>query len=310
MRIVFFASDHFALPCLEMLYNSEDYKLIAVITQPDRRAGRGLKLKATPVKEWAEAKKLTIYQPDDVNASEFLDSLKEISADIYILASFGQILGAEILSMPLIALNIHPSLLPRYRGPAPINWALINGDEITGVTIIKMEPEVDAGKIIIQKEFPIYPDDNSLTLEKRLAEEGALLLKEALFLIANGQYQLKEQEGKPTYAPRLTKKDGLINWQKTALTIHNMVRGLQPWPSAYTYWNKKILKIWQTDFINETLAKPGEIVKVSKDNITVSCGKGSLLIKELQLEGTRRMKVQEFLAGHQIEKGQCLGRGD
>jgi methionyl-tRNA formyltransferase len=306
--IIFFGSDKFAISFLEFLYHFSPHKLKAIITQPDKKGGRGLKFIRTPVKEWSDGKDILLLQPFDANNKNFIKELKEISADIYIVVSFGQILKKEILLLPKIfAINVHPSLLPKYRGAAPINWAIINGEKTTGITIIKMNENIDAGEIIIQKEFQIYPYDTAISLEERLSEEGVVILEQALVEIEDKTFELKPQTGYVSFAPRLNKKDGLIDWKQSAESIHNKVRGLQPWPSAYSFWNGKLIKIWQSDFVEDTKGIPGTVIGVKKDEILVACGEGTFVITEIQIEGAKRMKVKDFILGHKIRMGDRFG---
>lgn len=312
MNIVFFGSSNFAVPSLKALLTTA-HKISCVVTQPDRQKGRHLQLAKTAVKKIAEGASLKIYQPERINTPEAIKFLKDLSPDLFIVVAYGQILSQEILDIPKIfSLNIHGSLLPKYRGAAPINWAIINGEEITGFTIIKMTKEMDAGPVILKKEINIAEGDDALTLEDKLSYLGAQLLLDAIKSIENNNYNLTPQdEEKISFAPRLKKVDGLIHWHKPAKDISNLIRGCAGWPGAFTYYNGKLLKIYRTKVIrlsgDQGISPPGEIMQISKDGIVVATGKDSLMIEELQMEGKRRMKPEEFIAGHRISPGDRLG---
>lgn len=311
MNIVFFGSDSFAVPSLKALLNTGQ-KIPCVITQPDKKKGRHLTLAETPVKTVAKEAGLKIYQPQLVNISEAIKWLKDLAPDLLVVIAYGQILSAEILEIPkIISLNIHASLLPKYRGAAPINWAIIKGEKTTGISIIKMTEKLDAGPIILQKTLEIREDDTSATLEDKLSKNAADSLIDSLEFIRNNNYQLTPQdEGKVSFAPKLKKEDGLIHWHKTAREIHNLVRGILSWPIAFTYYNGKLLKIYKTEVYPQTdiSISPGEILEISKNGVNVSTGKDSLMIRELQIEGKRKMTVAEFIAGHRIRMGEMLGK--
>lgn len=313
MNLIFFGSDRFAVPSLRRIYNSY-HKILCVVTQPDSRAGRGLAVVVTSVKQMAQEFNLPLYQPQDVNANEPQEFLKNLYPDLLCVVAFGQILSRDILAIPkILALNLHASLLPKYRGAAPINWALIRGETETGVSIIKMSPKMDAGEIILQRSLDIKDDDDAQSLEDRLSTQGADLLLEALDLIQANKYNLITQdESGVSFAPKLKKSDGLINWENPAHQILNLIRGCAGWPGAFTYYEGKILKIHRARRISgyqesRISGLPGKILKVSPEGIVVATAKDSLLIEELQLEGKRRMTAQEFIAGHKICPGDRLG---
>ena len=311
MKIVFFGSSQFAVPALRALVNAK-YNIACVVTQPDRRRGRHLVKAATPVKEAALEFKLEVFQPTSVNTDQSLYFIKVLKADLFVVAAFGQILSEGLLQIPKISINIHASLLPKYRGAAPINWAIIKGEEKTGVTIIKLVCKMDAGPMIAQRVVPIAKNDDASTLEPKLAEIGAGLLLQAIDNIKENKYTLTPQkETEATFAPKLNKNDGLINWQDAAEKIHNLIRGCIDWPGAFTYYKGKMLKIYKTEVGPRVLepagSRAGQIIEVTKEKIVMACGKDSLEIKELQLEGKRRMKVEEFISGHKISVGEILG---
>ncbi len=300
MKIIFFGSGAFGLPSLEALIKAKE-NLVAVITAPDKPKGRGLKLKQTLIKEKATSYNLPVFQPEDTKEPHFRETLSSLNPDLGILIAFGSILNREIIALPKMGIiNLHPSLLPEYRGSAPIPRAIIKGEEETGNTIIKINEGIDSGAIIIQERVKIKPEDTAGSLSERMAREGAFLLLEAISLFKEGRAELKTQdEKKATFAPKLKKSDGLIDWKKEADEIYNLVRGLSPWPSAYTFLEAKRLKIWETE-VKEEQGKPGEIISADEKGILVGCKKGSLLIKSLQLEGKKKMSAPEFLRGHAL----------
>ncbi|HOM26629.1 MAG TPA: methionyl-tRNA formyltransferase [bacterium] len=301
MKILFFGSDIFGIPSLEML--KRNFEIIGIVTSPDRPKGRGLRISSTPVKEWAIMNGINIYQPEKFEES-FINKIKKISPDLIVLISYGKILPSSILQIPRIcSINVHPSLLPKYRGPAPIEWAIINGETKTGVTIIKMDENIDTGEIIIQKETEILPNDNAFTLKNKLSLLSSDLLYEGIKIIKEGG-KTYPQKGEVSYAPKLKKQDGYINWKLDATRIHNLVRGVIIWPTAFTYLKinsrKKLIKIYKTE-VGETEGKfgnCGEIIRIEKDYIEVACGNGTIKIKELQMEGKKRMSTSQFLCGY------------
>jgi len=305
MKIVFFGSSNFSTPALKALL-AYGCKIICIVTQPDKEKGRGLGLASTPVKEYAKQVSLKVYQPENINSAESVLFLKGLSADIFVVTAYGQLLSKEILSIPkIMSLNAHASLLPKYRGAAPINWAIINGEHTAGVSIMKIVPEMDAGPLLLDKPVDISKDDNAITLEKKLADISGELLLGALTSIENKNYKLIPQdEDKVSFAPKLKKKDGLIDWGRSAYDINNLIRGCIDWPGAFTSYKSKLLKIYRSKVIpafdNKTLFKDGEVIKAGKEGILVATAKGCLLIEELQIEGKRRMTADEFIMGHRI----------
>ncbi len=313
MKIIFFGSSHFAVPALEALISSP-YEVCAVVTQPDRKKGRYLHLGSTEIKAVAGAAGLEVFQPESVNSSASVKYLKGLSADIFVVVAYGQILSQAILDTPRIfPINIHASLLPKYRGAAPINRAIINGENSTGVTIIKLIRKMDAGPMLMQKEIAITETDDSVTLEDKLRKLGVELLIPALKEIKNKSYKLTEQdEGKAVIAPKLKKSDGYIDWSMPGCRIHDLIRGCLPWPGAFTYYKDKLLKIYKAE-IGSGVSGPagfqaGEILKADKEGLEVATGSGFLLIKELQPEGKRKMTAGEFVTGHKIKTGDILGK--
>lgn len=312
MNIIFLGSSKFAVACLRGLAASQ-HKLLCVVTQPDRKRGRGLSLEGTPVKIAAQEFAVEIFQPADINSKPAEEFLKTKYADIFVVVAFGQILSKEILSIPKkFCINAHASLLPKYRGAAPINWALIRGENKTGVTIIKMTEEMDAGSIIKSEELEIKEDDNCDSLEDKLSKLAANLLVNCIEHIENDDFELiGQKEELVSFAPKLKKENGLINWEKSARDIYNLIRGCFGWPGAFTFYKGRLMKIYQAEILEASPYKesrPGEIQEVEKDKIFIGTGKGQLIIKELQLEGKRIMTAADFIAGHKIALGDRLGR--
>jgi methionyl-tRNA formyltransferase len=311
MNIVFFGSSSFAVPSLRALLTT-GHKISCVVTQPDKSKGRGLLDCCTDIKAAALSYHLELYQPKGINSPEAAGFLKGLDADLFIVVSYGQILSSLILALPKIfCVNLHASLLPRYRGAAPVNWAIINGESYTGITIIRMNERMDSGEIIAQKKAAIEDSDTAITLEDRLAVEGSALLLECLKSIESKNFKLMPQdEGSHTLAPKLKKEDGLINWQVPAKRVVNLIRGTAGWPGTFTYYRGKLLKIYKGKVHSPQStvhSLPGEVIDVSKEGIVVATGEENLIIEELQIEGRRRMSAEEFIAGHDISVGEALG---
>ena len=311
MRIVFFGSSEFAVPILMALKDKEE--VVLIVTQPDRKKGRALKVGCTPVKNLASKWDIEIFQPDNVNSYESIQYLKRFDADVFIVVSFGQILCKGLLDIPSrFPLNLHASLLPKYRGAAPINWAIANGEEKTGVTIIKMNEKMDRGDIILKEEVSIGKNEDAIELSRHLSDKGAEVLLNCITLIKKNALPFMRQDNfEVSCAPKLKKEDGLIDWDSSNIEICNRIRAFVPWPGCWTYWNKKMLKIWKArpySIIGTGMAVPykykpikerhGTVIDVNKNGILVSTGQGGIKIEELQLEDRRRMKVEEFIAGH------------
>lgn len=313
MNIIFFGSTNFSVPSLRALLKIK-HKVTCVVTQPDRRKGRGLHLEGTAVKTAAEELGIKLYQAEQINTAATIDFLKDLKADLFVVIAYGQILSQEILDIPRIfSLNIHASLLPKYRGAAPINWAIIKGEQNTGISVIKMVKEMDAGPIILQKTIQITEVDTAITLEDKLSSLAAESLLEVLDCIESNNYTLiQQEENKVSFAPKLKKEDGRINWNKSAQDIYNLIRGCISWPGAFTYYKGKLLKIYNarvTQSLSHSVTPGyGEIINVSKDGIVVATKEGALVIKELQIEGKRRMKAEEFISGHKICVGEAFDK--
>jgi len=305
MRIVFFGSSQFAVPSLLALKKA-GYRITCVVTQPDRLKGRGMHLEGTAVKQAAQDNKLRIYQPEKINIPDTLSFIRGLSPDLFVVVAYGQILSKTLLSLPeVFAINAHASILPKYRGAAPINWALINGDGSSGVTIIQMAEKMDAGPILMQKQIFIKEEDSYASLSEKLSRLSADLLIGTLKQIKNNEYKLTPQAGTVSFAPKLRKEDGLIKWNTPAKDICNLIKGFAVWPGAFTHHNGKLLKIYKAKISTQEKNNMtyGEVVNVSKSGITVTAKESNLVVEELQIEGKRRMKAEEFILGHKI----CVG---
>lgn len=310
MRVVFMGTPDFAVGTLEALLEA-GHEVVAVVTQPDKPKGRGKTLMPTPVKEAALARMIPVLQPKKVREPEFVETLRKIGPDVIVVAAFGQIISKEILEMPRYGcINVHASLLPAYRGAAPIQWAVINGDKESGVTIMRMNEGLDTGDMIDKVVVPLDENETGGSLFDKLSAAGAKLCAEVLEKLENGTAVFEKQPELSTtdYAAMIDKKMGKINWERPAKEIEQLIRGLNPWPSAYTFMKGKSLKLW-TAFVvyEEREAVPGEIVEIGKEGILVKTGEGLLLIRELQLEGKKRMDTAAFLRGYTVDKGWILG---
>lgn len=324
MRIVFMGTPDFAVPCLEALV-AAGHEIAGVVTQPDRPKGRGHKLTPPPVKVLAEAKGLPVNQPERIKHPDFVGTLKELAPEMIVVVAFGQLLSKEILTLPKYGcVNVHASLLPGYRGAAPIHWAVINGETETGVTIMYMDEGLDTGDMILRESIPIEAGDTTGTVHDKLSAMGARLLVEAVAQIAAGTARRVPQDhAKSTYAPILTKEVELIHWEKNAAEVRNLIRGLNPWPGAFTYYGGQVLKIWSAEeweegtvsvaagrvaASNQPENRPGQVTAVlPKSGFVVLTGHGRLLVTEVQLQGSRRMPAADFVHGHGVTPGIVLG---
>jgi len=298
----------FAIPSLARLIASSN-TIVGVITQPDRPKGRGKKLQPPPVKTLTLQHGLPLLQPEKVKEENFIQWLKAKNPDLIVVVAFGQILPPKILRIPQYGcINLHASLLPKHRGAAPINWALINGEEATGVTTILMNEWMDTGDILLQREIKIEQKDDALTLSHRLSTLGAKLLLETIIQLKKGTLtSLPQNHSKASYAPALKKEDGHIEWRKDAQAIYNQIRGTLPWPGAFTNLENKLLKIFKSTVLkDESHDHPGVISQVSPEGIKVATGKGYLLLTEIQLQDRKRMRAAEFIRGHPIPIGTIL----
>jgi methionyl-tRNA formyltransferase len=308
-KILFMGTPEFALPALSLLVEQR-YPIVSVVTQPDRPQGRGRTLQPSPVKDLALGHHLPVLQPERVRDDAFLATFRQLSPDIVVLAAYGQLLPKEIIEQPKIAcLNIHPSLLPKYRGAAPINWAIIRGEKKTGVTIMEMTEELDAGDIIMQEEIPIGADENFDSLHDRLSHRGAELLILAVEGITAGTAKpIPQDAAAATYAPRLKKESGLILWEQGVADIVNLIRGLSSYPGAYTMMGGKKLKILGArEEATATGKAPGTIVIKKGTTMAVAAGNGYVHLQDVQMENKKRMPVEDFLRGYQLRNGSVLG---
>ncbi|CUN56110.1 Methionyl-tRNA formyltransferase [Mitsuokella jalaludinii] len=291
----------FAVPCLAALYEHCD--VIGVVTQPDKPRGRGQKLVPSPVKAWAEAHGLPVWQPKRIKEEDFTAFLEEQKPDLMVVVAFGQILSQRILDIPPYGcINVHGSLLPRYRGAAPMQWCVIDGEKKTGITTMFMDAGLDTGDMLLKAEFPIGPDTTLEEVHDGLMALGAKVLIDTLEELSAGTLKRIPQTGESNYAPMLTKETGHIHWQDRAQKIHNLVRGLDSWPGAYTFLAGKKYKIWRTRCTTEkTEAQPGTILRADKkEGLFVAAGDGVLEITELQAPGKKRMAAKDYLNGHAI----------
>jgi methionyl-tRNA formyltransferase len=309
MRIVFMGTPDSAVPSLRRLLN-DGHEIVAVWTQPDRPAGRGNKLHQSPVKEFAVQHNLTIHQPLKIKTEDAKELFTSHRADVVVVVAYGRILPAAFLSTPRHGcINVHFSLLPRYRGAAPVNWAIVNGDHETGVTTMQIVEELDAGPILLQRATEISEQETAPEVMKRLSAMGADLISETLERLDAIEPQA-QAESEATLAPMLKREDGLINWSLDSYGLDRRVRGLQPWPNAFTTFKSHRLIIWKAapEWIEHLPFKPGQIIEARGDRLLVACGQGTALrVAELQAEGGRRLSARDFLNGTHIAAGQILG---
>ena len=310
MRVLFMGTPAFAVPCLEMLID-EKYDVVGVVTQPDKPKGRGKKLTAPPVKEYAQSKGIAVYQPSTLKNNAFEATLASTNPDVIVVVAYGKILPKYILSYPDNGcINVHASLLPKYRGAGPIQWSVINGDTETGITTMYMDEGLDTGDMILKIKVLINPSETAGDLHDKLSIVGGSTLRETLALIAQGNAPRTPQSDiKASYAPMLDKNIGKIDWHKPANQIHNLIRGVNPWPTAYTYYKGEMMKIWRASIENSNEKEsPGTILKhVPKQGLVVQAGNESLiLIQEVQFKGGKRMGIDDYLRGNNIQCGEKL----
>jgi methionyl-tRNA formyltransferase len=309
MKVVFMGTPDFSVPCLQAIID-EGHEVVAVVTQPDKPKGRGKKMSMPPVKELAIKYDIEVYQPQRVKTDEFVNILKDINPDVIIVVAFGQILSKDILDIPKYGcINVHASLLPKYRGAAPINWVIINGEKTTGVTTMYMDVGLDTGDMILKKEMNIDVDQTAGELHDKMMYVGADVLKDTLRLIENNNApRQKQNDDESSYAPIMDKNLGNIKWAKKSEDIYNLIRGTNPWPSAYTKYNDDTMKIWKSEILDkESNNKPGTILKVDKEGIQVATGNKILLLKEIQMPGKRRMSVEDYIKGNDMDINSTLG---
>lgn len=308
-RTIFMGTPDFACPTLQKLIEREE-NIVAVVTQPDRPKGRGQKLMPPPVKELAEKNGIAVYQPLKVRDPVFVEIIRDLKPDVIVVVAFGQILPKALLDIPQHGcINVHASLLPRYRGAAPLNWCIINGEAETGVTTMLMDVGLDTGDMLLTGKTPLDADEDIQSLHDRMSVMGADLLAETLDRLASGDLVPQPQnDADSCYAPMLKKDDGIINWHADAGTIHNQVRGLAVWPGACTAIGDQVLKIYRTS-VGDSSGEAGIVLQAAKGIFEVACQSGSLFLHELQLAGKKRLDSTSFLAGYPISAGTLLGAG-
>lgn len=305
MRVIYMGTPDFSVGALEEIIKA-GHEVVLVVTQPDKPKGRGKAMQYTPVKECALEHGLEVFQPVKIREIDNVEYLKKYNPDIIVVAAFGQILPKSILDMaPYGCINIHASLLPKYRGAAPIQWSVINGDEVSGVTIMRMDEGIDTGDMIIKRQVRLAEDETGGSLFDKLADVGAKLCIEAMDMIEKGTAEYVPQDhNESTHTSMISKELGEIDWSKSAVEIERLIRGLNPWPSAYTHLNGKTFKIWKAKVASQDSgSQPGCICRISKAEMGVQTGDGILLLEEVQLEGKKRMEIDAFLNGFALEEG-------
>jgi methionyl-tRNA formyltransferase len=312
-RIVFMGTPEFAVPSLKVLLDKGE-NIVCVVTQPDRPKGRGRKILPPPVKEFALQAAIPVLQPGRVRGDDFHAELRKFEPDIIALTAYGNILPGNIINLPpLGTINVHGSLLPKYRGAAPVQWALINGETETGITIMQMDEGIDTGDILLQDRIPIEPADTAGTLSVKLAALGGAVLGKALDLLRLDKLKpVQQDEKQASLAPLLNKKDGLVDWSQSATEISCLMRGLDPWPTTYTTLSGRRLRLFSPEVVDKhpcqkNFSEPGIVCRADRHGLLVSTGRGCLLIKEVQPEGSRRMDVHAYISGRPILPGTLLG---
>lgn len=306
-KILFMGTPEFAVPSLKLLLE-QDRVVIGVVTQPDRPKGRGKQPASPPIKIFAATQGLPVLQPERVRSPEFLDLFRQLAPDLVVVVAFGQLLPKDMIEQPRRGcINVHPSLLPRYRGAAPLNWAIIRGETTTGVTIMQMDAGMDSGDILLQEETAIGDRETVGELHDRLAVRGARLLMETIRMIEAGEVKRKPQDpAAATFAPRLKKEDGLIHWEADVRGIVRLIRGLSPAPGAYTLFDGKILRIFRAAEMDTPSPAPPGTLSIFENELRVSAGDGMVSLLDVQLEGKKRMPVHEFLRGCRLKPGDRL----
>ena len=310
MKIVFMGTPDFAVGALEAIIRA-GHEVVCVVTQPDKPKGRGKEIQFPPVKECALRYGIPVFQPVKIKTAEAVEELRGYDAELFVVAAFGQILSSEILHMPKYGcINIHASLLPKYRGAAPIQWAILDGEKQTGVTIMQMNEGLDTGDMLTKTVVEIAPDETGDSLHDKLMEAGAQLVVDTIPLLEQGSLTPEKQDDeKSCYAKMLQKSLGRIDWNKEAVVLERLIRGLNSWPGSYTKFRNKNLKIWEAECgtLENKTAVPGEVLAVTKESIEIQTGEGSLLLKSVQPEGKKRMAVKDFLLGYPVKAGERFG---
>ena len=314
MKVIFMGTPDFAVGTLKALVEA-GHEVVAVVTQPDKPKGRSKELVFSPVKEEAVKLGIEVLQPEKARDEEFVEKLRAYGADIFVVVAFGQLLPKSIIDMPRLGcVNVHASLLPEYRGASPIQWAVIDGREYSGVTTMKMDEGLDTGDILLVRKVKLEKKETGGSLFDRLSDVGAHLLVKTLEGLEAGTITpVKQDDSESTYVKMLHKSFGKMDFNKSAAELERLIRGLNPWPSAFTYIDGKMLKIWDADVadniseVQTEEVKPGQVVMVGKNTFTIACGQGYLVVNEVQLEGKKRMDSGSFLRGNQLEAGVMLG---
>lgn len=309
MKVVFMGTPDFAVETLKAIYEA-GHEIILAVSQPDKPKGRSGKLQPTPVKEFAVEHNIPVYQPEKIRAEESVKYLSQFEADVFVVAAFGQILPKVILDMPRLGcVNVHGSLLPKYRGAAPIQWAVINGEKVSGNTTMLMGPGLDDGDMLLKSEVVLDADETGGSLFDKLAIDGGKLAVQTIEALDRGEITpVPQDESQATHVGMIKKEMGLVDWTKPAEEIERLIRGLNPWPSAFTFVDGKQLKLWKATVVDNS-GEPGSIIDVNKNVFTVACGQQALEINELQLEGKKRMAAGDFLRGYALEVGKRFVNG-
>ena len=309
MKVVFMGTPDFAVETLKAIYEA-GHEVILAVSQPDKPKGRSGKLAPTPVKEFAVEHDIPVYQPVKIRAEESVEYLRKYEADVFVVAAFGQILPKVILDMPRLGcVNVHGSLLPKYRGAAPIQWSVINGEKVSGNTTMLMGPGLDDGDMLLKSEVVLAEDETGGSLFDKLAIDGGKLAVKTIEALDRGEITpVPQDESQATHVGMIKKEMGLVDWTKPAVEIERLIRGLNPWPSAFTFIEGKQLKLWKATVVEKS-GEPGTLIDVNKNGFTVACGENALEINELQLEGKKRMASGDFLRGYSIEAGKRFVNG-
>jgi methionyl-tRNA formyltransferase len=311
LRIIFCGTPEFAVPALQHLIAQPDIRVEGVVTQPDRPRGRGNEISISPVKAAALAAGIEVFQPVKVRAPEALAYFERVSPDCVVIIAYGQIIPAKLIAIPRLGwINVHASLLPKYRGAAPINWAIVNGESVTGLTTMQIDPGLDTGPMLLRTELPVGPDETAPELSARLAKAGAPLIVETLRGVETGEITPEPQDNShATFAPPLKKEDGLINWNQSATQIYNRMRALQPWPGTVTSFRGKNCQISGRPLAPDNASSPNVPgrIRVDKASVLIDCGTGSLLLESVQLEGRKRVTAREFVNGARLAPDERFG---
>ncbi|MBI5555537.1 MAG: methionyl-tRNA formyltransferase [Elusimicrobia bacterium] len=318
MRVIFMGTPQYAVAFLQALLDLGE-EVVGVVTMPDKPAGRKQEIKEPPVKELADKRNIPVFQPVKINEASSLETIKNLNPDLAVVVGFGQILSQQLLDLPKLGMiNVHFSLLPQYRGASPIQAAIINGEEKTGISTIFLVKKLDSGPVILQQEIPIDRKDTAVTVTDKLTKIGVTVLQDTIELIKQGKVEAKPQdESRSSYAGLLTKESGWLDWQKNSLELYNFVRGMYPWPGAFTFYRrggkKHLLKVWAAEDVpkielHQKAAGPGTVLEILKNHgFAVKCGQGGLLLTRVQSAGGKALPAYNFIIGHHLKKGDVLG---